>query len=68
MDDNPLKQNYFSPGAQIPIVPSSHLSEHPTDMVIIFAWNFASEILKKVAPIREKGMQFIIPLPKPKTV
>lgn len=47
VDDNPLKQNMFTPGAKIPVVPSSHLSENPTDYVIIFAWNFAKEIIYK---------------------
>lgn len=68
VDDNPLKQNTCSPGAHIPIVSSAYLYEHPTDYVIIFAWNFASEILEKVKRLREQGIKFIIPLPKPKIV
>ncbi len=65
VDDNPLKQNLLSPGARIPVVPSQHLHDHPTDFVIIFAWNFASEIIKKLDPLKQKGVKFIIPLPKP---
>ncbi len=63
VDDNPLKQNLFTPGARIPVVPSSHLFSHPTDYVILFAWNFAEEIIKKLQPLRERDVKFMIPLP-----
>ncbi len=68
VDDNPLKQNLLCPGSRIPVVPSQHLFERHTDYVLIFAWNFAEEIIKKLQPLREKGVQFIIPLPKPRVV
>jgi len=68
VDDNPLKQNLLSPGARIPVVPSQHLHGHPTDFVIIFAWNFASEIIKKLETLKQKGVKFIIPLPKPQII
>ena len=65
VDDNPLKQNTLSPGANIPIVSSQYLYEHPTDYVLIFAWNFANEIMKKIEHLRDEGTKFIVPLPKP---
>lgn len=68
VDDNPLKQNLFSPGAKIPVVTAAHLFEHPTDYVLIFAWNLAEEIIRKLEPLREKGVKFLIPLPQPKIV
>jgi SAM-dependent methyltransferase len=68
VDDNPLKQNMLAPGAKIPVVSSAHLHEKPTDIVIIFAWNFAEEIIKKLEPLRQKGVKFIVPLPEPKIV
>lgn len=68
VDDNPLKQDRLVPGRKIPIVTSAHLALHPTDYVLIFAWNFAAEILKKIEPLRAKGVKFIIPLPEPVTV
>lgn len=64
VDDNPLKQNLFTPGARIPVVPSSHLFSHPTDYVILFAWNFSEEIIKKLQPLRERDVKFMIPLPR----
>ena len=66
VDDNPLKQNLFTPGAHIPVVPSAVLFEKPTDFVLIFAWNFANEIIQKLSPLREKGVRFLIPLPDPR--
>lgn len=68
VDDNPLKQGRLVPGAKIPIVPSVHLNEKPTDYVLIFAWNFAKEIISKIEPLRARHVKFIIPLPEPVTV
>jgi SAM-dependent methyltransferase len=65
VDDNPLKQNMLSPGSRIPVVPSSHLREEPVDCLIIFAWNFAREILGKLEDVRQAGMQCVVPLPSP---
>lgn len=68
VDDNPLKQNLLTPGAHIPVVPNSYLFEHPTDYVLILAWNFAEEIVKKLDPLRQKGVKFIVPLPEPTVI
>jgi SAM-dependent methyltransferase len=65
VDDNPLKQNHLVPGVRIPIVPNAYLQQHPTDYVIIFAWNFAREIMIKNAALAEKNVKFIVPLPSP---
>lgn len=66
VDDNPLKQNRFIPGMHIPIVPSPHLNAKPTDVVVIFAWNFAAEIIKKIIHLEAKGTTFLVPLFNPK--
>ncbi len=68
VDDNPLKQNHFSPGAQVPIVSSTYLNDNPPDVLIIFAWNFAKEIISKIDHLREKGVKFVVPLPKPQLI
>lgn len=68
VDDNPLKQNLLSPGTHIPIVSSKVLEEKTPDYLIIFAWNFAKEIIKNNNHLREIGVQFIVPLPEPKIV
>jgi len=68
VDDNPLKQNRLVPGTRIPIVSSDHLNQKPPDYLLIFAWNFAKEILAKLAPLKQKNIKFIVPLPKPEIV
>jgi SAM-dependent methyltransferase len=68
VDDNPMKQNLLSPGAHIPVVSSTTLMARPTNYVIIFAWNFAGEIIKKLEPLKKQGVQFIVPLPRPRMV
>ena len=68
VDDNPLKQNLLAPGSRIPVVPSQRLFDEPTDYVVIFAWNFAEEIIKKLGALKPKGVKFIIPLPEPRIV
>lgn len=68
VDDNPLKQGCLTPGSKIPVVPLEHLNQKPTDYVIIFAWNFASEIIRKIQHLQHKGVKFIVPLPRPKII
>lgn len=67
VDDNPLKQGYLIPGVGIPIRPSRALDESPVDIIVIFAWNFAKEILKKIGHYKKQGVRFVLPLPGPET-
>ncbi len=78
VDDNPLKQGrlvptYFasapdSATSGIPIVPSTRLEASPADYVLIFAWNFAKEIIGKLGHLESRGTKFIVPLPEPRIV
>lgn len=55
IDDNPLKQNTYSPGMRIPVVSSSILDSIPTSQPILFiplAWNLYDEIKRKIKSIR----------------
>lgn len=65
VDDNPLKQGRYIPGAKIPIVSSAHMNQHKTDRMIIFAWNFAKEILGKIGLLRDSNVSFLVPLTGP---
>lgn len=62
-DDAPLKQNKYTPGMHLPILPSSKLIENNPDYLFIGAWNFADSIMKKCRENGYKG-KFIIPLPE----
>ena len=56
IDDNPLKQNRYTPGMSIPIVSSNVLSEFHENEKIIFiplAWNFFDEIKSKIKAKRD---------------
>lgn len=57
VDDNPLKQNTFSPGRDIPIVSSSHLKQYGTEKILFvpLAWNFFTEIKTKIKAIRDNS-------------
>lgn len=54
VDENPLKQNLYTPGMNIPIVAPSILEKEERSIIIVpLAWNFFDEIHKKVTSIRE---------------
>ena len=66
IDDNKLKQNKFTPGSQILIKDSSELKKINQKLYILpLAWNFYSEIRKKVKSIRpNKEDRFILCFPR----
>jgi SAM-dependent methyltransferase len=68
VDSTPYKQGKFIPGQRIPIVhPDRLLAEQPDD-VLLLAWNFADEIIQKEAVYRQRGGNFIVPIPIPRIV
>jgi len=68
VDDNALKQGLYSPGAHIPVLPSSELATRKPDIVVILAWIYAEPILKRNQAYLEAGGRFLLPLPEPKVV
>ncbi len=63
VDSISYKQGRYTPGTHIPIYPESRIEKEKPDYVLLLAWNFADEILKKQVSYREKGGQFIITIP-----
>jgi hypothetical protein len=63
VDDNALKQNLYTPVTHIPIKETRTLYLEPPDCVVILAWNFADEILKKHQSVLQH-MDVIVPLPE----
>ncbi|MGH6779306.1 MAG: methyltransferase domain-containing protein [Bradyrhizobium sp.] len=68
VDDNPLKQGSFSPGAHIPVLPSSALLTEEPDVAVILAWIYAEPILKRNEAYVAAGGRFLIPLAEPRIV
>jgi SAM-dependent methyltransferase len=68
VDDNPLKQGLFSPGAHIPVLPSEELAARKPDIVVILAWIYADPIVSRNREFVRNGGTFLIPLPIAKTV
>lgn len=68
VDDNPLKQGRFSPGAHLPVLPSSALATKKPDMVVILAWIYAEPILKRNRAYLDAGGRFLVPLPEPQII
>ena len=63
IEDSPLKQGLFTPGSHIPIIGPEILEKETPEYLMIFAWNYADEIIKKVEEKYSK-MNYIIPMPE----
>ena len=68
IDDNIYKQNYYSPGLNIPIKSVSILKTERVDYVIILSLNFINEILNNLSEYRANGLRIIIPFPEIKII
>ena len=59
VDDSPLKQNRFTPGTHIPIVPKAHLDAHKPDVLVVFAYEYFDDIRKKT----DNAYRYLQPIP-----
>ncbi|MDP3726222.1 MAG: methyltransferase domain-containing protein, partial [bacterium] len=61
VDDSPLKQNRFSPGMHIPIVPKNYLdAQNPKpDVLVVFAYEYFDDIKKKTGG----NYRYLFPIP-----
>ena len=67
-DRNHLKQGRSTPGTRIPIVGPEEIEAARPDVLILFAWNFATEIMAQLAGFRRLGGRFLIPIPEVRIV
>jgi len=63
VDDNVAKQNLFSPGHHIPVLPPQAIYDRKPDYLLVLAWRFRDMIVRKHQAYVESGGQFIVPLP-----
>jgi SAM-dependent methyltransferase len=68
VDENPLKQNLLSPGHHIPVLGVDAIYERKPDYVVILAWNFASDIMRRHHAYLDQGGRFILPMPEPTVI
>ena len=64
-DKSTMKIGTLAPGSHIPIVSPERMRADPVDVVLLFAWNFAREILEQEQALRQRGVQFLHPIPEP---
>lgn len=59
VDDNEDKHNKFTPGSRIEVLPSEKIYEKKPDYLIIFAWEWSEQIIKKHDRFISDGGTFI---------
>jgi hypothetical protein len=64
VDINPLKHGCFTPGTNIPIIGETANIENLPDFFLVLPWHFREGILNREIKLRERGVQFIFPLPE----
>ena len=68
VDDNPMKQNLYTPGHHIPVYPVNKIQSTKPDYLLVLSWNFADEIMHRNIEFAKTGGKFILPMPTPKVV
>lgn len=68
VDRSPLKQDRFTPGTGIPIVPPERIASDPADVMLVLAWNYLDEIVEQQADFVRRGGRFLVPIPTPRFV
>ncbi len=64
VDDNESRQNTLSPGAHIPVVPSSEILRRNPAAIVILAWRYHEPIIRNNESYLKQGGKFLIPLPE----
>ena len=67
VDDNQLKQDRYSPGKHIKIISYEEMKNKKFNTIIIFAWNFAESIVKRLKK-DFKNKSIIVPFPYVKII
>lgn len=67
-DTTSIKQGLYMPGVHIKIYPPDQLQKSKPDYVLLLAWNYEEDILRKEEELRKSGVKFIIPVPEVKIV
>lgn len=63
IDDNPKKWGLYTPGAKMRIAGIGELNGSKVDYLLLLAWNFENEIIRRCQAVRYQG-SYIRPVPK----
>ncbi len=64
VDRNVHKHGRYMPGVDIEVLPVETLLERQPDYTLLLPWNFRAEILEQQHEYRQRGGQFIVPVPR----
>lgn len=67
IDDNPKKWNYYTPGSRLRITGIEELKSAKVDYLLLLAWNFQEEIMRRCKAVEYKGA-YILPVPEPRII
>ncbi len=65
VDKSPHKQGLLTPGHHIRVLAPEKLLQDQPDVVLVLAWNFASEIVNQQQEYQRRGGRFLLPIPMP---
>jgi SAM-dependent methyltransferase len=68
VDDDPNKQNTYSPGYHIPVLPTTALFDRKPDYVVVLAWVHSKAIVEKFKQYVLEGGRFITFFPEFKVI
>ncbi len=62
-DRSPHKQGRYLPGSHIPVVAPDEIMRTRPDFILVLAWNLVDEVVEQLAPVRQWGGRFAVPIP-----
>jgi methylation protein EvaC len=62
-DTTPIKQDKLTPGTHIPVKSHEYFQDNVPDIIFLFAWNHAKEIIEKEKDLLEESVEWITHLP-----
>lgn len=68
VDSTPTKQGKYTPGTHVPIHSEHYFVKNPPDYTILFAWNYAEQIMNKQKWYSERGGKWILLHPEVKVI
>lgn len=64
VDKNAYKHGMYMPSTALKIYSLEKLKQNPPDWILVFAWNYADEIMHELGWFADAGGRFIVPSPK----